>query len=533
MGRILKAKRATLIAAAAVLGLVGLLPLLLMIVSSFRVEGEFSLKNYVEVFGNVRTWILFRNSLALAGLTTAVAGPIGVVLGILLARTDLPLRRTFAVSFSLPLLFPPYVLAIGWFEVLGRGGLLARGMGAAWGEMTSGWLFGLPGAVLVLASAFLPVVLLLTIAYMRGIDPSLEEAGRLSSGWLGILKDITIPLISPGILLALALVFLLTMREFGAPAFLRFNVFPVASFTQSAAFYNFGAATAAAAPLIGVVLLGLLATEHILRGKDYSFRWAVGQNRVQIALGPKAPFIFPAVALLAVVVVGLPLGGVLWRGASTAALSDAIERAGASAMRSIAYAAIASTLLCTLGFFLAYIVHRRALSGWWRLDALTLFLFTLPGTVLGTGLIALWNRPSTNWIYATPAIIIVGLIAQYSALGTRTILAGFSQLPPSLEEAAEIAGARWSQRVLGILVPLLRPETVAAWAVAFIFCLRDLSLPLLLAPPGGDTLTARTMTLMANGSPELIAALSVLSIVLAVAPLSVLGVAWHAWSKPA
>jgi len=69
--------------------------------------------------------------------------------------------------------------------------------------------------------------------------------------------------------------------------------------------------------------------------------------------------------------------------------------------------------------------------------------------------------------------------------------------------------------------------------VAFIFCLRDLSLPLLLAPPGGDTLTARTMTLMANGSPELVAALSLLSIALAVAPLGILAVAWRAWSKPA
>jgi hypothetical protein len=38
---------------------------------------------------------------------------------------------------------------------------------------------------------------------------------------------------------------------------------------------------------------------------------------------------------------------------------------------------------------------------------------------------------------------------------------------------------------------------------------------------------------MANGSPELVAALSVLSIVLAVLPFGLLGVAWHVWRKPA
>ena len=533
MGRLLNARRATLIAAVLALAFAGLTPLLLMIFSSVRVESQFSLRNYVEVFGNLRTWILFRNSLALATFTTAIAGVLGVTLGILIAKTDLPLRATFAVSFSLPLLFPPYVLAIGWFQVLGRGGLLAQWLGPASGEMTSRWLFGLPGAVLVLASAFLPIVVLLTITYLRGIDPSLEEAARLCSRWPGILQRITIPLIRPGILLSLVLVFLLSMGEFGAPAFLRVNVFPVASFTQSAAFYNFGAATAAAVPFIGVVLLGLLITERLLHDKAYAFRWALHQRQPQIPLGPKAPLVFSTVLSLAVVLVAMPLGGVLWRGASVTALSEAVQRAGASAMRSVVYAAIASTIVCSLGFFLAYIVHRRALGGWWSLDALTLFLFTLPGTVLGIGLIVLWNRPSTNWIYATPAILLIGFVAQYCALGTRMILAGFSQLPQSFEEAAELSGARWSQRVFGILVPLLRPATLAAWAVAFLFCLRDLSLPLLLAPPGGDTLTARTMTLMANGSPELVAALSVLSIALALAPIGVLGVAWRAWSKPA
>ena len=81
-------------------------------------------------------------------------------------------------------------------------------------------------------------------------------------------------------------------------------------------------------------------------------------------------------------------------------------------------------------------------------------------------------------------------------------------------------------------MPVARPVLVAAWAITFIFCLRDVALPLLQAPPGLDTLTARTMTLMANGSAELIAALCVLAIAAALGPLGALGVAWRVWSKP-
>ena len=72
-----------------------------------------------------------------------------------------------------------------------------------------------------------------------------------------------------------------------------------------------------------------------------------------------------------------------------------------------------------------------------------------------------------------------------------------------------------------------------SWTVTFLFCLRDVSLPLLLAPPGHDTLTARTMTLMANGSAELVAALCLVSISLTAVPLVVYGAARRLWSRAA
>jgi iron(III) transport system permease protein len=195
------------------------------------------------------------------------------------------------------------------------------------------------------------------------------------------------------------------------------------------------------------------------------------------------------------------------------------------------YAGVSATALTVLGFFLGYLVQRRNVAFWRLVDASALFLFTLPGTVVGIGLIALWNRPLTNWIYATPVILIVGSIAQYAALSTRIMAAGFSQVSPHIEEAAEVAGVGWFRRVSGILTPVNCPALLAGWSITFVFCLRDVALPLLLAPPGGDTLTARTMTLMANGSPELIAALCIVSILVTLLPLGVAGAAWRLWAR--
>jgi iron(III) transport system permease protein len=523
----LNSKSTTLVAAGLVLAVVGLLPVCFMILSSVVVDGGLSFKNYAEALGNVRTWMLFKNSVVLAALTTAIAGLLGVAMGIILARTDLPLRKSIAGLFVLPLIFPPYILAVGWFEVLGRTGILSHwiGMGAA--ELTSRWLFSLPGAVLVLAAAFLPIVLLLTMTYLSGINPNLEDAARLSFRWPQVIRKVTIPMIMPGVLLSLILVFLSTMGEFGAPAFLRLNVFPVASLTQSSAFYNFGAATAAAMPLMAVVLAGLLVAERILHAKQYSFRQGSQAAPAQIPLGRKRPAVLAVIVGLALILVGAPLGGVLWRGASPAVFADAIHRAGSSAIRSALYAGVSATVLAVLGFFLGYVIQRRSLAGWRFFDASALFLFTLPGTVVGIGLIALWNRPLTNWIYATPIMLIAAFVAQYAALSIRIVAAGFSQLSTSLEEAAEVAGAGWLRRVFGIVVPANRGALLTAWTITFVFCLRDVALPLLLAPPGGDTLTARTMTLMANGSPELIAALCIVSILVTLLPLGAAGAAWR------
>jgi ABC-type Fe3+ transport system permease subunit len=46
------------------------------------------------------------------------------------------------------------------------------------------------------------------------------------------------------------------------------------------------------------------------------------------------------------------------------------------------------------------------------------------------------------------------------------------------------------RRVFGILAPLVAPSILVSWAVTFLFCLRDVSLPLLFAPPGYDALAA-------------------------------------------
>ncbi len=516
-------KRAVLIFTAIVLVVVGLLPLLVMFLRSVTVDGHLSLVAYKDVLTSRTQWVLLRHSLVLSSLTALLAAVIGMLLGILLAKTDLPFRRVFAVLFTAPLLVPPYITAVSWSLLLGRGGFLARFLSTSAAEVTSGWLFGLPGCVLVLFSTFLPIVMLLTMTFLKTIDPRLEEAGKIVSGWSGVLKGITVPLILPGILLASILVFLLTLGEFGVPAFLRYDVFPVETFTQFSAFYDFGAATAAAVPLAAITFLVLVVERIFLRKKTYEVKLAsAGNGTLVIQLGRIRNWCLVSVGALCFFIVMLPMLVLMLQSMSFDAYAQAIARGGDSLLRSLTYAVVGASALSVLGFFSGYLIHTKALSFWQSIDSMTIFLFALPSTLIGIGLVLLWNRPSTNLIYATPTIIIFGYIAQYTALTSRITASTLTQIPHSMEEAAQIVGARWLRRAALIVVPLAKRGLLAGWLVGYIFCLRDTGISMMVYPPGHDTFPVRIFTLMANGSADFIAALCVIMIVATLLPLGFL-----------
>ncbi|MHC4103668.1 MAG: ABC transporter permease [Planctomycetota bacterium] len=517
------AKRMILISAAIVLAVIGLLPLLVMLLRSVTVDGHLSLAAYQDLLASRRQWVLLRHSFVLSFLTALLVTVIGSSLGILLAKTDLPFRRTFAVLFTIPLLIPPYIVAISWSIILGREGLLARVLGHSEAEVTSDWFFGLPGCVLVLFSTFLPIAMLLTMTFLKTINPRLEEAGKIVSGWMGVLKGITFPMILPGVLLASILVFLLTLGEFGVPAFLRYDVFPVETFTQFSAFYNFGAATAAAIPLAVITFLVLLVERIFLREKTYEVRLASGsEENTVICLGRARKWCITLVTVLLLLVVVVSLLVLVLRSMSFGAYSQAISRSGNSLLRSLTYAAIGASALSIIGFFSGYLIHNKAFVFWQSLDSVTIFLFALPSTLIGIGLVLLWNRPSMDFIYATPVIIIFGYIAQYAALTSRITVSTLTQIPPSMEEAAQVVGAGWFCRTALITAPLAKRGLLAGWLVGYIFCLRDTGISMMIYPPGHDTFPVRIFTLMANGPPDLIAALCVIMIIATLLPLCIL-----------
>jgi len=501
---------------------IGMLPVLSMLVKSVMVEGRFSLAAYSDLMMSARQWTLMKNSMALASLVTIFTVAVGVPLGIFLGKTDLPFRRFFTGLFVIPLLIPPYIIAVSWFDLLGREGLPAHLSWVSSTTMTA-LLFGLPGCVAVLFSVFLPIPMLFTMILLRTVNPRLEEAGRMVAGWRQVMKGITIPMILPGVLLSAVLVFLLSFGEFSVPHFLRYPVFPVESFIRFSAFYDFKAATAAVVPFVAVVLIFLFMESAFLRQRTYQLAPSPEiKNRLLIELRGYRKWLLPSIAMAGFIIVVAPMVLLLIQSAGIDAYAEALNRAGDSLLRSLMYAAVGGALLTFLGFFTGYLIQTKALRVWRSVDSLTILFLALPSTVIGIGLVSLWNTPWTNVIYSTPVIVILGYLAKYTALTSRISVAQFKQIPAAMEEAAQVAGAGWFRRMALIMVPLARRGLLTCWMVGYIFSLRDTGITMLVYPPGRETLPVRIFTLMANGSPQLIAALCMIMITATLLPAGIL-----------
>jgi iron(III) transport system permease protein len=494
-----------------------------MIANTFYGQGGLSLAAYDTLLGSGKELMpLIGHSLLLSVFVTFFAIVLGVPLGVLLGRTDMPLRRAFTVALTLPLLVPPYVVAVAWFNLLGSRGWIGRFLSSPIAESLSSQFFGLYGCIGTLSTVFMPVVMLLTIAYLNTVNPRLEHAGLLVSRWPNVLWRITLPLIRPAVLFAAILVFLLALGEVSVPTFLRYPVYSLEILTQFAAFYDFSAATVAAIPLLIVTAAILVLEMRFLRTPVLELGAAdPGRRGAGIALGPWRFPLFGLVLVWTLVSVALPIAVLIVQAAAPHAFAEAYARASDSVLRSVLFGAVGASLLTLLGFLCGYLVHNRALPWWRSVDALALFLFTLPGTVIGIGLISLWNRPATNVIYATPAMIVLGYLAQYAFIPMRMVAASLQRIPPSMERAAELSGASWLMTLRAIVAPMARRGLMATWIIAYVFCLRDVGITMVVYPPGSDTLPVRTLTLMANGAPSLISALCVILIMAMLLPLLV------------
>ncbi|MBA3256252.1 MAG: iron ABC transporter permease [Pyrinomonadaceae bacterium] len=498
------------------------LPTLYMLgVSLAGADGGFSLDNYRHLLTDARQRDLLLSSSLLGIGTAALATIIGAPLGLLLARADLPAKRFLRLALVVPLVIPPYILGLAWIYIGGSAGLLARVYGR---DLLSSWTYSLTGAVITLSLGFFPLAMLATEAAARRVSAHLEEAALLVGPPHRVLRRITLPLIAPSIAASIFIIFVLALSEFGVPGLLRVPVFTTEVFTAFAALYDFGAATALAVPLLVLALTAGIAVK-LLIGERMITTGRSTHAGLPLLLGGWRALAIGAVGLVLFLSLGLPLTVLAVEVGRIERIVSVIKTSSEAIANSLLLATIGATLIIALAVLLGYGRARARTRLRGLVDLVFIVVFAVPSTVVGIGLIGLWNRPGLpGEIYKSMAIILIAYLARFVPVAALILAASARQLPVSSEEAAEVAGAGWLRSFARIVLPQLRNGLAAAWVVAFIFAFGELGATVLVSPPGESTLPVRIYTMIANTPSSEVAALALMQASIIIIPLALLGV---------
>src|SRR6187549_4116028 len=265
---------------ALVLCLLIVLPMSWLVYYAFTDKnGAFSLQNFVTLVNDPTLLDPFVTTFILAFSTSLICCAVAAPMGWLVARTDMPMRRTVRVMVTASFVTPPFLGAIAW-ELLAapNSGLLNKLFRTLTGADSDSVLFNIysfPGLIFVIACYTFPYVFVLVANALDRTPGELEDASSVLGGgtWVTA-RRVTIPLALPALLAGALVAFLQAMTLFGSPAIL---ALPAGFHTMTTKIWSLfqyppklELAAAAAVPLLLLTVLLLQAQKFILGRRGYS-----------------------------------------------------------------------------------------------------------------------------------------------------------------------------------------------------------------------------------------------------------------------
>ena len=475
---------------------------------------------------------------------TAIAVPVGGVLAFLVVRTDLPGKRVLEPVLLVPIVLSPIVLAFGYVVAIGPVGFASLAAKSLFGFIP--WnLYSLTSLIIIAGLSHVPHVYLFSSASLRKLNPELEDSARVIGAppWR-VALGVSLPLAWPALVYSGVLIFFLGFELFGLPLILGDPANVLVLTTYLFKLTNLLGTPSYQLMAVVVVTIGLMTLplvylqRYLLRmAERYVTMGGKGAQSRPLRLGGWRWVALALILAWLTVTVLLPLGGVILR-AFVLRWGEGINPFQSLTLQNFVdlsqypnlIGGIVNTfLLGTVGaaaavavYALIAIAAHRWRSRWVALmDYLVLLPRSLPGLV--AGLAFLWVFLFVPYIGVVRGSL-AGLWVAYSvvwlAFGLRLISAALSQIAPELEEAARVAGARPARVLADVTVPLIRVGMLSAWLLCFMIFVREYSTGVYLSGPGTEVIGPLIVSLFGGGALELVAALSVVNVLLVGAGLT-------------
>ena len=482
------------------------------------------------------------NSLLVAGGTVIGCTLLGFLAAFLLIRYEFPGRRIFSYLTILPIIMPPLVGIMGLVFILGRAGTVnVLLMDYAGLRRPVNFIYGWHGVLLAMILHYFPLVTLNVTDALSKLDASLEEAAEaMGAVRLRKIRDIVLPLVTPGFISGTTLVFILAFADFATPL-----VVGVQNLIASQAYLNivqfvdqrlFKMGIVIGALMAILAVLFLLVARRIVTAREYavlSYR-AVDRQPLHGPARWLAPLFFVVVLLLAF----LPYLGVTLAAFSRAwsltpfperwtlaNLDQVLHLTPIFVLNTLRWSLLAVIIILAVGVPLGWVLARTTLPGRGLMDATVTLVLALPGTAIGIAYIRAFHFPlpligvvlSRLWI-----IMPLVLAVRRMPYTVRATFASLLTVHRSMEESAASVGASGVRIFADITLPVIWRGVLAGALFSLMFALQEAAATILLVLPGWETMTVGIFTYYTSGTFGQAAALGFVLILLCAATLFVI-----------
>ncbi len=460
-----------------------------------------------------------QNSAIVALFVAMVSLGAGLPLGLVSALYEFPARRIFLALTTLPLLLPSLLWAIGWASAAAR-----------LGAPVTAILSGVPGCVLVLSAQAIPLVLLAAYAATRALSGSQIDAARLAGGEKTVILAVGRAVTTPALLTA-GLGGVLTLSDPGPGQILGLRTAASEILSSFASLYDFALAGRQCVALAGLVLI-VAAPLAVFAAPRLASELLARQSRAAGRVRQRRIARVTVTAFVFLVAIGTltPLVGLLLPLSNGNVFTRAWQELSLTTFNTLLYAMGAGAVAAALGFVLAVCVGRNTQLRT-IVIGVVLALFSLPPTLAALGLVQLAATapPWADPFLRSRLTVCVALGLRFFPIAAILGFRAWGTTSATWTLAAAVHGISLPAYLWRVVLPLLRPAATVAGLLVALLATADVSMLLLLHPPGERSLPLAIFTVMANAPEALVASLCLVYVV-AAAGLLVAG--WTIAGRP-
>jgi iron(III) transport system permease protein len=367
-------------------------------------------------------------------------------------------------------------------------------------------IYSIPGILWIhMTAATVPVMVILLGPAIRQLDASLEESARVCGARpLQIFRKITLPILAPAILTGALAGFIRGLEAFEVEQIVGR---PAGIYVYSTRIYDlitwepplFPEAMALSTFVLTILVVIAVIYQRNTAGRYHATLTGRGVTFRRLTTGPwryaVAAFLLAFLAFTVLLPMAMLIAGSFMKLFGFFNIADPFTpRHWQTVLRDPVFLiSLRNSLLIGLGTAtigvalyagLAYLLMRSRLVGRHLTDLLAWLPWTVPGILLGIGLLfLLLSLPAISFLYGTLVVMILVLIIKDMPIGTHMMKTSIGQISQELEHSSKVCGAGAFTTFRRIVLPLMRPMLVSIFVLVFIAALRDISTTVLVVTP--------------------------------------------------